>query len=280
VNVSEYIASGILEDYVLGIASEQERKEVECMSHIYPEIKTELLAIQSSIEKIASANAIDPPKELKSTIMAELEMLSKKEKAQTPDKEAKIIPLSEHKQAPKNSFNKWIAAAGIALLVGFAYLANRTGNLTTQLTETGSLLEKVKSDNEKQVEELKQKNNYLSMELNMFRNPIYTNTFLTPTENRPQDLLSIVCWNKNTNEIHLAIENMPTNPSNMQFQLWAIIDGNPVDLGVFDSKGESTGFVPMKKIENGNPQAFAITLEEAGGKPTPNLNELYVIGKL
>ncbi|MFN3918060.1 MAG: anti-sigma factor domain-containing protein [Flavobacteriales bacterium] len=271
-NISEYIASGILEDYALGIASKQERKEVECLSHIYPEIKAELVAIQSEFEKIASINAIEPPKELKSIIIAKLEELS--------EKESKVISLSDRKKLPKDSFSKWLAAAGIALVIGFAYLASRTSSLTTQLTDTSNLLEQTKSENEKELSSLREKNSYLSMELNMFRNPMFISTFLTPTENRPQDLLSIVCWNKNTNEIHLSIENMPPAPSNMQFQLWAIIDGSPVDLGVFDTTGESTGFVPMKKIESGNPQAFAITLEEAGGKPTPNLKELYVIGKL
>ena len=51
-NVPEYIASGILESYVTGAVSDQERREVECMSAIYPEIRQELDELASSLELI------------------------------------------------------------------------------------------------------------------------------------------------------------------------------------------------------------------------------------
>ena len=31
-NTKEYITSGILEEYVLGVVSDQERREIECLS--------------------------------------------------------------------------------------------------------------------------------------------------------------------------------------------------------------------------------------------------------
>ena len=37
-NIPEYIDSGILESYALGSVSDQERREVECLSAIYPEV--------------------------------------------------------------------------------------------------------------------------------------------------------------------------------------------------------------------------------------------------
>ncbi|AFK02132.1 hypothetical protein Emtol_0981 [Emticicia oligotrophica DSM 17448] len=41
-NPQEYIASGILESYILGFASEAEQKEVEHYTHIFPEISLAL----------------------------------------------------------------------------------------------------------------------------------------------------------------------------------------------------------------------------------------------
>jgi anti-sigma-K factor RskA len=38
--------------------------------------------------------------------------------------------------------------------------------------------------------------------------------------------------------------------------------------------------IPMLPVEMDNIQAFAITLEKKGGSPTPNLDQLYVIGNL
>ena len=41
-NTNDYILTGILEQYVLGDVSPQEKQEVECMSHIYPEVHEEI----------------------------------------------------------------------------------------------------------------------------------------------------------------------------------------------------------------------------------------------
>ncbi len=67
-NINDYIASGIIEQYVLGDVSTQEKKEVECMSHIYPEIAEAVLQLQQTLEGIAMQEAVAPPKELKQQI--------------------------------------------------------------------------------------------------------------------------------------------------------------------------------------------------------------------
>ena len=68
-DIKEYISSGIIENYVLGNVSPQEKQEVECMSHIYPEIKTELEQLQTAIENIAFTLEKNPPAHLKSKIL-------------------------------------------------------------------------------------------------------------------------------------------------------------------------------------------------------------------
>ena len=64
-------------------------------------------------------------------------------------------------------------------------------------------------------------------------------------------------------------------PSGKQYQLWAIVDGKPVDAGLIT---DCIGLCKMKRIDRA--QAFAITLEKAGGSPTPTLTEMYVFGKI
>ncbi len=58
-------------------------------------------------------------------------------------------------------------------------------------------------------------------------------------------------------------------------QLWAIVEGKPVDAGMIDA---CSGLCKMKNISNAS--AFAITLEKRGGSPTPNLEQLQVIGNV
>ncbi len=56
----EYIESGILELYILGITSEDETKDVEMMASSDPAVKQEIVLIRESLESYTIANAIDP----------------------------------------------------------------------------------------------------------------------------------------------------------------------------------------------------------------------------
>lgn len=87
--------------------------------------------------------------------------------------------------------------------------------------------------------------------------------------------LATVFWNKKTKQTYINVSSLPAPPEGMQYQLWALADGVPIDVGVFDVNGE---IQLTKKIENA--QTFAVTLEEEGGKPTPNLEQLFVIGNV
>ncbi len=62
-----------------------------------------------------------------------------------------------------------------------------------------------------------------------------------------------------------------------QYQLWAIVDGHPVDAGIFDMD-KDLSFVKLKTIPKA--EAFAITLEKKGGSITPNMDAMYVMGKV
>ena len=70
---------------------------------------------------------------------------------------------------------------------------------------------------------------------------------------------------------------MPKAPEGKEYQLWAIVDGKPVDLGMYD-ENNSQKLQAMKTISK--PQAFAITLENKGGSPTPTMEQMYVLGNV
>jgi anti-sigma-K factor RskA len=85
-------------------------------------------------------------------------------------------------------------------------------------------------------------------------------------------------WNKETEEMKLMVENLPTAPKGKQYQVWGIVDGKPVDMGMIDLDFENK--ILAMKVPKGNIAAFAITLEKQGGSPTPTLEEMYVIGNV
>jgi mannose-6-phosphate isomerase-like protein (cupin superfamily) len=66
----EYIESGILETYVMGMASEIEQKEVEMMAAANPDIRQEIDNISVAMEQYAMAHAKTPGSTIKPFVMA------------------------------------------------------------------------------------------------------------------------------------------------------------------------------------------------------------------
>ena len=75
----------------------------------------------------------------------------------------------------------------------------------------------------------------------------------------------------------MANAKMPVNDSARQYQLWALVGGKPVDLGVFDADAATKDMKEMESIAAA--AAFAVTLEKRGGSPAPTMDEMMVIGK-
>jgi hypothetical protein len=76
-NIQEYMASGILEQYCLGMLADGERREIEALRSKCPEIEAEIGNIEASLEDRAAALAQEPPPALKERIWATLDNLNK-----------------------------------------------------------------------------------------------------------------------------------------------------------------------------------------------------------
>jgi hypothetical protein len=68
VNVKEYISSGVIESYVLGLATGAEREEFEQMCKQYPEIAEARTAFELALEEQLLQDAPAPPAFLKDKI--------------------------------------------------------------------------------------------------------------------------------------------------------------------------------------------------------------------
>lgn len=86
-----------------------------------------------------------------------------------------------------------------------------------------------------------------------------------------------VYWDSTQSSVFLVVKNMEQLPANeYQYQLWALIDGKPNDLGVFDAKNDK---VLLKMKDTKKADAFAITVEKKGGAPSPTLEKMQSLGK-
>lgn len=72
----------------------------------------------------------------------------------------------------------------------------------------------------------------------------------------------------------MATAKMPANDKDHSYQLWAIVAGKPIDLGVFNADTTSKDMKEMKDVELAS--AFAVTLEKRGGSLTPSMDEMMV----
>ena len=86
-------------------------------------------------------------------------------------------------------------------------------------------------------------------------------------------------WHEKAGGIFVAT-GLPAAPAGKAYQLWAIAGSNaPVSAGVFNVDASGVGSLsvrPLPAVSTVN--AFAVTLEPAGGLPAPS-GEMYLLGK-
>lgn len=268
-NVKEYIKSGAVEGYVLGIATDAERTEFEQMVATYPEVVDARDVFERLLEERLMEDALAPPASLKNIIEREI---------------APLITDTSHpeyvKEAPVRRMNvwAWVAAASFAGLVGvgiWAYTGERRHQdaLARQSQEASTKQAEI----ERQLQQTQSELAGLQQQASVVKqNPGVRVAAMKGTLNAPQ-ALTTVFWDSTTKDVYLLVNNLPQPASDKQYQLWALLNGQPIDLGVFEAK-EGRLMVKMKNVQNA--QAFAITLEQKGGSPAPNLEAMYVSGNL
>jgi anti-sigma-K factor RskA len=270
-NIQEYIASGVLESYVLGLANEKEIAEVEQLASNSPEIKAELQAIEEALESYAFANAKTPPAHLQNQIWEKLA-------AETEVKTTKVLDFDSGKeidladqQAPKITgfFGSYLRVAASVALLG-SLLANiYFGTQWKESKESLSLA--IRENIELQKEAKSQEGGLQVNEVNLLMNPETKMSKLVGQKGSESSTV-MLAWDTKTNQVYVVRGNLPVPPEGMQYQLWALVDGKPVDAGVFDIKNNAQ---PVKKIPAAN--AFAVTLEKRGGSPVPT-SDIKVMG--
>lgn len=278
-NIQEYISSGIIESYVLGLANDAERAEFERMVAEHPEVREARDAFELSLEASASQAALTPPAHIKGKIFSTIGMegLDNNVPAEIVAPVYDVPPRPAAKVV-KRDFTRLIAAASVILLLMSTglnfYFFSRYKEYNekyvaliqqqTELATHNQVLQARMLEYERAVEMMKDPNMYI---VKMPANPNGPDTSSATT----------VYWNTQTKDVYLTVNNLPEPAAGHQYQLWALVDGTPVDAGVFDLK-DGAGVTKMKNIPRA--QAFAITLEKQGGSPTPSMDKLYVLGKI
>jgi anti-sigma-K factor RskA len=104
-------------------------------------------------------------------------------------------------------------------------------------------------------------------------------TVVMHTMKKGHPMAAMVYWSKAKGEAYVSAAALPMPPKGMQYQVWVMQDGKPVDIGVLPT--DMSGTPAMQKVNKPvmYGDAFAITLEKEGGSPTPTMENIYVMGK-
>ena len=285
-NIPEYIASGILESYVLGAVSDQERQEVNCLSAVYPEVRQELDQLTLAFEEYALTNSVEPPAELKNSIMAQLDFAaptSTPAPSTTPEAIVRPMPINRDESVsnaePEQTYTykfTWMVAASLGLLVlAFSfYLFSRLNTAQQNLSALRSTNETLQTD----LRQLRIRQEHDNDLVALLSQPGTQLIKLTGNDKAPTGAMNVI-WNAKSQQVAVDVASLPSLPSDQQYQLWSLVDGKPIDAGVFDA-GKAVGSVQRLNRTIGRADAFAVTIEKRGGSPTPNLSNLVAIKQL
>ncbi|MFZ1529541.1 MAG: anti-sigma factor [Ferruginibacter sp.] len=248
--INEYIASGIVEAYVMGLCSAEEEREFEQMRLQYPELDAAVNTFEYKLEERLKEESLSPSASVNERILSGLGQLAGKIEAPTV------------RMAQKKTFNwKWLAAASFLLFVASAIFnwvqfKNNSRPFVVNVSENGQTLP--------------------AQDYAIMLNPS-----ITPVAMYGQGFHSIcrctLFWDKKTGKAYLMIHHLPQSSDSKDFQLWAMVDGKPVSAGIVkdDIRGR---FIELNNIPPGTAE-FMVTLEKAGGAAEPG-SDLYLKGEI
>jgi anti-sigma-K factor RskA len=275
VGASRYISSGLIEAYISGLAAPQESEELETAIVQYPEVASAVEDCRLGMEHYIMLQSVTPPPVVKQNLVRiiadeEAERLTGKGAEET-----QIIEETPVRKLHVSSSWRWVAAAAIVLLLGSLLLNFIFFNQYNDYKGRYEAL--VTTHNAMASEENVYRTRMEQMEhsLDIVKDPSMKTIQMPGTKAFPASMATVY-WNQTSKEVFVLANKLPEPAPGKQYQLWAIVDGKPVDMGVFDINTTEL-LKKMKSVDNA--QMFAVTLENKGGSPVPTMDQMYVAGK-
>ena len=257
-NIEEYISTGVLEAYVLGELTPKQRLDVESKLQQEPALREELRVIELTLEAFVHKGAFKPGDGVRSALLSKLEV----------QKEAKVVPINSQGA-------KLAMAASVAIALLTSYLSYYYYGQFQQTSQTLGNLVAQSQQLAQDYSVVNERLDKMQSDLSIMGSAAFSRIIMKGTDNAP-DAMASVYWNSGTEEVYLSIHQMKTLTQESQYQLWAIVEGKPVNAGVFDMN--PGGLLAMKSVSGAS--AFAVTVEPRGGMPTPNMATMQVIGTM
>lgn len=238
-----------------------------CAKH--PELVKEIELIEASLSGLVPEHTPPLRNDLKQTIASQLSFSEER-------LEPAVIPLNAPEAGSNLNFYRIGIAASVALLIGcgmYIYsLQTRIADIENRLADASASKTMLAFEMEAQKESM----NKLAANFSIVSDPGMKAIPLSGL-NSLASKSAMVHWNPSTQELYFNASALPPSPESKQYQLWAIVDGKPVDAGVIDLEN-GVAFQKMKLIAGA--KAFAVTIENKGGSPSPSLDTMCLLGNV
>ena len=241
----------------MGVTTPEETAEVRSMAATHPEVASAISAFEVMLEKQLKNNVQAPPRIVRDKIFSEII---------STDEPGKVIPV----ESGRRNIWRFMAAASILLFIASALLNVYYYRNYKQMQSSYQQLLADQGVMQAHVDKMQTRMNLLDSSMEMLQDPSMKVISMKGNEG-----IATVYWNSQTKDVYLLKNNVPAAPAGKQYQLWAIVNGKPVNAGMI---GDCVGLCKMENIPSA--EAFAITLEKEGGSPVPTLSALFVMGKV
>lgn len=247
----QFLASGLLEQYVLGLTDQEESVVVEKWLRKHPDLQKEVDAMHEALEQYSLAQGIKPPSGLRSKIMRDIE-------ANGTEQLLQVEPQIESRPSSRSWTSYiWPVAASIALV--FALIRNNS--LGHDLRSAKSELAQTQYDCEEE-----------SRRFQAFLQHSATQKVTLPGVTAGSSVAVVVYWNPEQKLAFVDMSTLPASPTpEKQFQIWADVEGEMINLGLL-RQGEPDTLQPIAFLRNA--ESLNITLEPVGGSPHPHVQDL------
>lgn len=274
--LAEIVASGDVELYVAGALDPVELAAFEEALLRYPELEREVNAVAEAVEIAARAQAKAPRPGHKERVMAAIANTERAPGLAQDHLTAPVLAMDAKGQSSDRRSRMWQYAAVASFVLGIA----TTSVLSFMLGKAHEDLKTARRELSVTRNEQRVLASRVVQYKDMFASVSDTNTVrvaLAGTANARASLASVY-WNRLTKDVLIDFGKMPRVDDGQDYQLWAIVNGKPIDLGVFNPANGQEQLAIMRDVDS--PSAFAVTVEPRGGRPEPTLEAMVVLGML
>ena len=255
-NTENYISSGIIEQYVLGMCNAEEQLELEQHRKNYVAIDEAVISFEKELEQNLMRTTLSTNKNTDDKILSVLKNLQETNTNNTAPKEAIVRSLS---------YKKYIAAASIGLLLGsVGYNIYQYNKNKEQENNIANII----------------KNKSATLPIGDYK--ILTDPSITPVAMYGVPAHSIckctLYWDKNTGKAYVMVHHLMPTGDGKAYQLWATVDGKKVNLGVINDTVRDR-FVEVSNVPF-DANEFMVTLENNGNAVQPTPGNEWLIGKI